>query len=486
MTLQQRLDDLLQHRCLVTLMNLAARKGAKAGLAERVLAYLEAGDKADAEDPLWKAMQYEFLVALDRPKDLAKRLQAWIAAGDADNGWRLTLGYLEAETGQIPAAIRLFEAVRAADELRGADYRTLADWYMAVNRRDAYDRARIDTYKVIDEYQLSQWLYAKLQPWQRSSDQQPPPRELDVEVLFAFTALFEKASQPQNYLYQLQQFYAATRDFRLLAGLGDAVLGHTAGQVYPFLQGMSGVLGEVRDEATADSIVERIVAARPRAKTEVDRRALDLLEMLVERRAAEIQNQPGPHVERALTAMRRAWKREWSAGEPRLIAELLASLGHIAQQPLADEQVAELESLHREAQRGTADRLKIGTCLAQTYWAYSRFDRGDRSLDRIARRIPGGLRRSAAGVGQRRLGHPDRLPGKPHAARPRRKDPPGATQAPGQSAADLLAHPAALPALRQRHRQRRRRVAGSRRRALSGRREEVASGPRHARSEPPL
>ena len=29
-------------------MNLAARKGAKAGLAERVLAYLEAGDKADA------------------------------------------------------------------------------------------------------------------------------------------------------------------------------------------------------------------------------------------------------------------------------------------------------------------------------------------------------------------------------------------------------------------------------------------------------
>ncbi len=34
---QRRLDDVLQHRCLATLMNLAARKGAKAGLAERVL-----------------------------------------------------------------------------------------------------------------------------------------------------------------------------------------------------------------------------------------------------------------------------------------------------------------------------------------------------------------------------------------------------------------------------------------------------------------
>ena len=64
---------------------------------------------------------------------------------------------------------------------------------------------------------------------------------------------------------------------------------------------------------------------------------------------------------------------------------MLASLGHIAQQPLADEQLAELESLHRDAQRGTADRLKIGTCLAQAYWAYSRFDRAIDLLTAVAR-----------------------------------------------------------------------------------------------------
>jgi hypothetical protein len=369
---QQRLDALLQHRCLTTLMNLAARKGAKAGLAERVLAYLEAGEKADPENTRWKALQYQFLVALDRPQELAKRLKAWIAADDDANGWRLALGYLEAESGRVPAAIGLFEAVRAADELGAADYRTLADWYMAVDRRDAYDQARRDSFKVLDESRLSRWLDGKLRPWRNA--QQPPPRELDVEILYAFTPLFEKAVHPVNYLYQLQQFYSATHDFRLLAGLGDAVLGHTAGQVYPLLQRMSGVLGEVRDEATADSIIESIVAARGRAKTEVDRRALDLLELLVERRAAEIQNQPGPHVQRALTAMRRAWKHEWSSGEPRLMAELLASLGTPAQKPLADEQVSELEGLYREAHRGTADRLAIGMSLAATYWAYARSD----------------------------------------------------------------------------------------------------------------
>jgi predicted Zn-dependent protease len=370
------LDDLLHHRCLVTLMNMAARKTAKPALVDRVLAYLEAGGKAAPEETRWKVLQYQLLVALDRPKDLAKRLEAWIAGGDADNGWRLVLGYLQAESGRLPEAIRLFEAVRAADELRGGDYRTLADWYMAVNRRDAYDRARIETYKVIEEWRLSNWLYGKLRPWQQYyGNQQPPPRELDVEVLYVFTALFEKASQPQNYMSQLGQFYAATRDFRLLAGLADAVIGHTAGQVYPFVQSMSGVLGEVRDEATSDEIVQRIAAVRPRAQTDVDRRALDLLELLVERRAAELQNQPGPHVLRALTAMRRAWKRAWSPGEPRLIADLLASLGHIAQQPLAEEQLVELESLYRDAEHGTADHLHIGLCVAQTYWAYSKQDR---------------------------------------------------------------------------------------------------------------
>ena len=50
MTCSSGSTTLLQHRCLATLMNLAARKGAKPGLAERVLAYLEAGDKADPED----------------------------------------------------------------------------------------------------------------------------------------------------------------------------------------------------------------------------------------------------------------------------------------------------------------------------------------------------------------------------------------------------------------------------------------------------
>jgi Flp pilus assembly protein TadD len=164
---------------------------------------------------------------------------------------------------------------------------------------------------------------------------------------------------PQRYLDQLQQFYQASHDFRLLARLPDAVIGHTAERVYPFVQGMQSVLEDVRDEATADEIVKRIAEVRPRAKTAVDQRALDLLEALVERRAAEVQNQPGPHRDKALTAMQRAFKGEWSQGEPRLMADFLAGLGNITQPALADEQLRQLKALHAGAAAGSIDRLRI-------------------------------------------------------------------------------------------------------------------------------
>ena len=46
------------------------------------------------------------------------------------------------------------------------------------------------------------------------------------------------------------------------AGLADAVIGHTAARVYPFLQGMDNVFSEIREEATVDSIVEQIAEVR--------------------------------------------------------------------------------------------------------------------------------------------------------------------------------------------------------------------------------
>src|SRR5262249_33336823 len=169
-----------------------------------------------------------------------------------------------------------------------------------------------------------------------------------------------KARERENDLSPLQQFYQATHDFRLLAVLADSIVGHTAAKVYPFVQNMHGVLNEIRDEATADQLKARIAEVRERATTVVDRRALHLLQTQVERRAAEVQNQAGPHVAAALAALKRAYEHEWSPGEQRLMADFLAGLGTIAPPALAAEQLRQLGALYDQGPRGSYDRLHIG------------------------------------------------------------------------------------------------------------------------------
>lgn len=368
-SVQRSLDDVLRQRYLVTLMNLAARKGANPALADRLLKYVEQGIALD--EARWKPMKYRLLIAFDRVKELEKTLQEWTRLDDPDNRWRIALGYLLAEQGKMSEAIRELEAVEAADELSPSAYASLADWYLAQGQRAKHEHAAAAIYKTMPEYQISQRIAQKLNRWQRADG--PVPTQLDPEVLRMFAVLFDKSNSPQAYLYHLQQFYQASHDFRFLSGLPDAVLGHTAQRVYPFVQGMKSVLDEVRDEATADEIVKRIAEVRPRAKSIVDQRALDLLEVLVERRAAEVVNQPGPHRERALAALVRASKRKWGPGEPRLMADFLAGLGKISQAALADEQLRQLKALRLDQSgRGSFDSLHIAHRHALTLNAYQR------------------------------------------------------------------------------------------------------------------
>jgi predicted Zn-dependent protease len=369
-SLERALEQILRQRYLTTLMNLAARKGAEAAAVERLLKYLDRGIAADPEDGRWRLLKYRLLIARDQPKALEQELRQWVGQDESDSRWRVALAYLMAEQGRVAEAVKQFEAVETADELGPAQYRALADWYMVVNNRARHDRASAAVYKTASEYSLQRTITMKLRTWQRTDGHLPT--ELDPEVLRMFAVLFEKSASPQHYLSQLQQFYQACHDFRLLAVLADSVVGHSAARVYPFLQGMDSVLSEIRDEATADELVQHIGAARKRAKTAVDRRALDLLEVLVERRAAEVQNQPGPHIGKALAALKRAFKHEWSPGEPRLMADVLSGLGRITPAALAAEQLRQLKSLHGAAARGTTDRLHIGHRYATTLRGYNR------------------------------------------------------------------------------------------------------------------
>ncbi|MDZ7618600.1 MAG: hypothetical protein U1E05_16470, partial [Patescibacteria group bacterium] len=226
----EELDQMFKGRCLLTLAHLAARRNARPELIDRVLGFIDAGmaaePEAEPEPEAWRQLKYQMLVALDRPKQLEAALHSWIRPEQAVNHWRLVLGYLLAEQGKVPAAIEQFEAIRAADELGPAEYRILADWYMAVDRREDHEQALVAVYKTAEEWELNNRLSQHLQPWQRNEGEMPA--ELNPEVLPILAALLAKAQHPQSYTYQAREFYRHSRDFRLLAGMADAVIGHTA------------------------------------------------------------------------------------------------------------------------------------------------------------------------------------------------------------------------------------------------------------------
>ncbi|MFZ4394433.1 MAG: VIT domain-containing protein [Kiritimatiellia bacterium] len=368
----------LADRALTTWACLAAMQPRDEMLAAPLITFLDKGIAQNPDSPYWKHQKYRLLVALDKPADLEKTLTAWVEPAKADNTWRVALGYLMAEQDRVQDAVRQFEAAKTADGLDPRELRSLADWYLALGQKDRHSDALIEALMAEEEYSLSQRLSPILRPW--SEQREAPPPELDPETFNIFKALFRKSQRPQNYADQLREFYRYTRDFRLLECLAEGVLGHTAQQAYPFLGSLQGILNEVRDEATVDSIVRHLGKVRERVKTRVDQRALDFLELQAERRAAELANQPGPHAGKALAAMQRVFKGDWDAGERRLMADVLAGLGRIKGEEVGREQLRQLKELHACREQPAEDRLQIALRLAETLWAY---ERRDEALDKL-------------------------------------------------------------------------------------------------------
>ena len=261
------LDAMLRYRYLQTLSYLAVRNDST---ADRLLDYTDRAIADHAENDGWKQQKFKLLVALDRPESIRDNLTKWIEASGADQRWRLDLGRVQAELGDVEAAIKQFETVRKLDELTPDDYQALSDWYLIVDRLEDRRRMQFDQFMKAAEYDIVQYLSASLRPLQSRS---VPDTQLDEQIFMAFEALSRKSSSPSNYSNLLNNYYGYTRDFRLLAALPDAVIGHTALQIYPYLGGSRGILNNVMEEATIDSLVEALAEVRQRAKTDVDRRA---------------------------------------------------------------------------------------------------------------------------------------------------------------------------------------------------------------------
>ena len=386
------IQGILRERAFAMVNYIAVRRSASPQLVERLQKYVLVGTRLDGDIAVWwKQIRFALLVALDKPDELEGELRKWIQADEFPVDWQLSLGKLLAERGKIDEAIALFETVERTSHILPSGYAALADWYLVTDRRDQYKRAKIEVFKSMEEYNIQRWLQQKRQPWYQS--EVPLPTELDENVLFAFQALFEKSNQPGNYANQLKDFYTACRDFRLLKMIPDSLTGRTPQQVYPFLKSLrSNVLSEIRKEATADELLKRLAEVRSSIgstpNTAIDLRALDLLESMVERQAAELLNQPGPHVDAALVALVRAFNHEWAEGEIRQMADLLNDLGRITQKRLNEERLRQLRELHRMTSPGTEDRFLVAWYLSSAlFWSHDQRQQGLSTMEIAVREI---------------------------------------------------------------------------------------------------
>ncbi len=373
--MQIREQTLLQHRALIMALRLASRKDARPALIERLQKYLDTRiAKKDESSDRWRLAKYQLLIARDQPEELERTLRAWIRDTESTSPWRKSLAMILAELGKLDEAIKIFESIGADQQLEAADWRTLATWYTVRNRREDQERASLSAWMTMPEQNLAQQLYHARNRWLGHNKNQPPPTEMDEATLLAIRALLSKAGNPENYFYHIRDLYQASRDFRVLKTIPRGILGYSPQQIYPYLNSVTQqLLSEIRNEAPADELMQEIKILRQEKLTTIDLRALDLLEAIVERRASEVLNQPGPHVEGVLTALRRAFEREWTKGEHSLMAGWLGGLGKLPDQQLRDEQLRELAALGKLVLDNSREQLLIKREYYKLlYWHYDR------------------------------------------------------------------------------------------------------------------
>ena len=249
--------------------------------------------------------------------------------------------------------------------LTAEDYWTLASWYQAQNRRADYQQAKVDALAQLPESALS-YAIREAAESQQGYGSKPQKSELGELTLLALKALMEKSQHASYYVSELGQLYTATRDFRLLQMTPDALLGRTRQDVYAMLeQFQTSLLRQMKDEAAADEILARIEQLRADDRTALDRRALDLYEVLVERRSSQLKNQSAPHADACLAALRRAERHQWSEGEPQWMARLLTQLGTMPTPELRDEQLRQLGELQDAVPAGSRGQLLITADLCR-------------------------------------------------------------------------------------------------------------------------
>lgn len=379
-------DGVLLPRAMATLLYLLGtdEPQARATHAPALAAQLARARAANDARADWRQVELTLLLLCDDLAGLEAALRGWLEEADADAArWGVPLANVLAEGDRLQEAVEVLARVEADDEATHADLQRLALWHTALDRPAEARAAQARAWALVDEWELASALEQDLARVSRTGD--GVPEELPAETPVKLVVLLRKAQAPAQHLWTVTRLYQTTRDFRLLEGLAEGVLGHSAQRVYPLLLALRQVTSSLQEEATLDRLRGALAALRARPDASpVDQRALHLLELLATHEAAAQRQGAGPHLDAATRALREAFAlaeaREgaWAPGEPALYAMLLADLGALPGS-LGQEQVKQLQALVRLG-ADADERLQLTRHLATCLAAHGRQEEATRAL----------------------------------------------------------------------------------------------------------
>ncbi|MEZ5989724.1 MAG: VIT domain-containing protein [Planctomycetota bacterium] len=347
------------------------RKGAPEGLGDKLLEALDARGAKHPDLHDWRFQVARLLIVLDRPGPLEKRLTSWIAPGRIEGRWRVLLAYLQAELGRLDEALATLDQCATLTPLGAAQWTAMSAWALVVGDDQRRAKALFETYRARNEWDLNRELNRR---WSAlvNRPEGGAPGEFDSETLIVMKALLAKASYPQNQLGSLWRFYERTKDFRVLAAMADGAVGLTRDRSYDYLATLGQFVAQVHEEATCDELRRRLDELTEAARSAQDRRALLLIRAQVEARAGLVRNQPGPHIERAVAAMKQAFELGFDDQERIRMARYLLGLGKVSDPKLDAERFAELAALEEQCATGSRAHLQVADAHAATRWLVGR------------------------------------------------------------------------------------------------------------------
>ena len=370
------LDRLIRERAAATLAHVCIRRAAKSEWIAEALTLLENGrrhqeERLAQEDetfPLldWRYQIFRLLMAHGDSDALRAQLESWIVPAKVEARWRIALGYLDAEAGRLAEAIQQFESVQSMNVLDARDLARLSDWYLAADRKADRERALEKRYEATPEWTLANQIDRYTNSLGRNGE---PVSEIQPEILRKLRVLLRKASWPGNHIGRTLNLYRKTKDFRSLESLVDGLVGHSRERLYNCLQTFGNQARNIHEEATCDALVARIQKVlAEKERTVLETRALRLMIALTEQRASRIKETDPAHGERALAALRQVPLGEWTKGERRLMANVLANIRFGDDKPFVAEQLKQARALYEGEPADSPDRLAIGQSWATIHW----------------------------------------------------------------------------------------------------------------------